>query len=202
MKPRTLLITLFFTLGFTLQNCIQVLDCNFDPVPEFFDITGMSILHMDASRKIIDTSSISLGNYRSIVLSFEVDFVVHQELLKPNFSLMNAAYGCDPPVPGTQGSKEEAFDNITVITLYDFDENHSASDTINDVLWVEGINPIPDDSLEAFLEMEKGNVSSERLELRFISSPKVDQEFQVKIIVDLSTGESFEATSEAIFFTP
>jgi len=200
MKSRTLLITLFFTVGFTFQNCYQIIECNFEPAPPFFDITGMNILHTDESLRAIDTSVISLRDYHALLISFEVDYIVHQEISRPSFSLMSAAYSCDPEVPGSRGSKEEAFENITVITLNDFDENHTALDTINDVFWVDGISPIPDDSLNGFLQTEKDNVSSEMLELRFITLPALGQKFQVRIIVDLSNGESFEALSEAIVF--
>lgn len=197
MNSRTLFMTLCLTLGISIQNC-----CRFDPAPEFFDISGMSLTHTDRNHSAIDTTSISFSDYGHLLVSFEVDYLAHDEYHLKDFSLMSSAYGCEPEVPGYSGSKEEAFDNITVITLRDFDDNHLAMDTINDVLAVNDYDSFRGTKLETFLIEKEDNVSTERLEFSFTAMPKLNQEFQVKIIVDLSTGESFEATSEAIFFKP
>jgi len=203
MKSRTLLLTALLTIGFTFNNCDDPYDCgDFGDILDFFDIKDVSIAHMDSEMDYLDATTVSYEDYGSLQLRFVVDYIASaQEHNHFSFSLMNQAYSCTPPVPGSQGSKEESIDNITVITLNDFDDNHMANDTINDLMSAAYVYREEDiKSLEQFITESNTKVESELLSLSLNSRPTLDQEFQVRIRVDLSTGERYETISDPITF--
>ena len=61
-------------------------------------------------------------------------------------------------------------------------------------------NPIA--LITQFLEEQTGNLQGESMILELKKAPKLNQEFKVKVVVELSTGEVFEVESELIVITP
>lgn len=159
----------------------------------------MQIDHLDPTKNLLSSDSISYSEYGFISMRFLVDYIVYQPTSRWNFSLMNAAYSCTPPIAGTLGSKEEAFDDIQVITMNEFDENHNAGSSINDLIEIsnrsEDFLPLND-----FLNNFEGTVPTEWFQLLLTKRPNLNQNFQVKVIVTLSTGENYEVDSDVVTF--
>ena len=203
MKFKTIILTILLVSGISFQSCSddECLCCTNGEYKAFFDIQDLQVKHWDVNQKQIENNSIRFEDYGFINLHFIVEYLVHQRNNRFNFSLINSAYGCSPLPPGEKGSKEEAFESLQIITLNDFDENHKAGDTINDLLEVvdffQGNDPV---LLNDFLLNHTGNVPSEYLILRILQAPTFNEDFQIRVIVNLSTGERYEEMSDIIKF--
>ncbi len=203
MNFKTTLLTLLMITGVSFLSCSDELCdcCTTGEYRGFFDVQDMRVNHFDANFRIVEESEILFEDYGAINLHFIVDYVVSQEFKHFDFSLINAAYGCSPVQPGIEGSKEEAIESLQVITVNDFDEDHKAGESINDLLEmvdiILGNDPM---LLEDFLNDFTGNVPSEYFTLRLLERPNLSDDFQVSVMVELSTGESYEATSDVITF--
>jgi len=108
-------------------------------------------------------------------------------------------YGCTPAQPGQLGSKEESIESFQVLTLNDFDDNHLAGESINDLFEITNlaIEPVP---LKEFLTNFTENVPQEWFNLRLLNEPTLSKAFQVMVNVSLSTGENYQASSSIINF--
>ncbi len=200
MNSKILLATLFFTIGFAFQNCGDGLNCDFGPVPDYFDVQGMSLSHWNTDRQQIDSLQIDFNEYGYLVTRFDVEYIAMQEPPASGFSLISVVYGCTPPEPGQLGSKEESFENISVVTLRDYDENHFAGDTINDLIELVDIYDGSLGDLDNFLLQDEKGVLNEFLLFSLKSSPTLNQEFQAEVTIELSTGEKYKELSEVVNF--
>lgn len=210
MNLRTGLLTLLLITGISFQNCTET-DCDCciaGDIPQYFDIQDLQVRHAQANFQDIETDAIPFEDYGFINVHFQVDYVVlqhdEQKLWSPfNFSLINSAYGCSFLPSGYKGSKEESIESFDVITVNDFDEEHRAGDSINDLLELDLRNveialaqgPI---ILEEFLASYSGNVPSEYFFLKLLKEPTLDNDFQIRLVTTLSTGESYEEVSSVI----
>jgi len=200
MNSRSLLITALLIVGFSFHNCSDPFDCgDFGEVHDFFDIQGLSIFHVDADGGPLDSDSIRYRDYGYFTIYYDVEYLAYQQERSFDFSLMSQAYGCSPEIAGLAGSKEEAYESITIITLNDFDENHMANDTINDLI-LSGYSDTEQIELDGFIDGQEGNVESQYLYLSLKKKPSLNQEFQFRIRVDLSTGERYERISDPVVF--
>jgi len=201
MNSRTVLLILFFFVGFSFQNCTKnnILDCSFPPAPDFFDIQSMVVNHVGLDKRTIESDIIDFEDYGFLSFSFFVEYLSFQKPETWNFSLMNGVYGCSPPEAGTLGSKEESFIDIQFLTLNVFDEEHGAGTSINDLLEITNLerDPVP---LNYFLMTYKNNVPTEWYLLKLKKRPTMNQDFQFKVIVDLSNGEQYEEISKVVRF--
>lgn len=194
MKSKVVLLTTLLTIGFTFQNCIP--ECNCSPIDTpFFDIKGIAISNMPSKAEV------DFENYFGIYMSYQVDYItsVCEKKQDWGFSLMNTALACDCDFNGSQGSKNEKLDNVTVITLNDFDSEHLANDTINDLMQVR-VGEFNLVDLDQYLQQDSMLIPKVNLELGLMlkKAPELNKSFEVKIIVDLSTSETYEATSQPI----
>jgi len=94
---------------------------------------------------------------------------------------------------------------IGLFPLNDFDADHLANSNINDLfdyyggMWTYGLNDVI--PFTQFLEEEMENLSEEDMVLELKKAPEINQEFKVKVIMELSTGEVYEVETEPIFIT-
>jgi len=199
MNKKTFLILFFLIGGLTLQQCKKDCECCFAPVPGFFDIQDLEISHLNLQRGGLENNTLAFEDYGFLNLNFLVEYIAHHQEKKLNFSFINSAYGCTPPQPGSEGSKEEAIELLDIITINNYDENHLAGQSINDILELQDyhINPI---LLTDFLNEHDGNVPHEWLTLKLLAEPTMNKTFQVKVILNLSTGENFETLSPTVNF--
>ncbi len=93
---------------------------------------------------------------------------------------------------------------MSIITINDFDTDHLAGSEIHDLLDYFGSAYEPGwdaSTLEEYLSNQTGeNLEREDVLLKLKKAPDSDTPFQVKITMELSTGEKYEATSPAIVF--
>ena len=203
MNFKTLLLTAILFVGFGIQSCEEDY-CDCCTVGEyrgFFDIQDVQVSHWDSTKRPIDQAILRYEDYGFINMHFVVDYVVHQESRGFDFSFMSSAYGCSPESPGVEGSKEEALESLQIITINDFDDEHKAGESINDLLEFNDIRfggaPV---LLESYLDSLTGNVPTEYFVLGLLKEPEIDKNFQVRAEMQLSTGEYYEATSPLISF--
>lgn len=199
MNYKKTLLTLFLITGITFQNCSDC-ECCFGDYKQYFDIQDIRIDHYDNEESILDVDNISFEEYGFLSLFLEAKAVAYHRKKSWNLSLINSAYSCSPPLPGGSGSKEESIDNLEIITLNDYDDDHKAGDSIKDLLEIsnEDFEQEPE-ALNSFL-MDLGKVPFNWFKLKLISKPTLNQDFQVKINLDLSTGEKYEAFSKKMTF--
>lgn len=204
MKWKTLLLSTLFVVGFIVPSCNFGNDCDFDPVPNFFDIGGMSLTNHQAERvykccfnELKDSSSVALDEYW-ISMDFAVSYFFGQiEKLDDmyEFDFMNSALACSPPERGENGSKEK-IKNITVITLNDFDDAHPAGDTINEFIYVYVAENKVD--LNQFLNNNISFVKRENMVFQLKSLPVAESYFKAKIVLMLDNGEEYTAETNDI----
>ena len=211
MNFKTIVLTLFLAIGFSIsfQNCDLDDDsvCNCPTLfGEYFDITGFDLTH---NARVEDCCQIAIApgqgvvfdDYLNLTLSYFVSYYSRIDAPQPrwNFSLMNEALACTCIENGWKGSMDEVLDNITITTLYDFDEQHAANDTINEFFQVNLGDEVV--ALDTYLERDSTAVNAEFLFLELKKAPEAREEFQVRVKLDLSTGESYERESTVIRIT-
>jgi len=190
-KTKILLLTILFTVGFTFQNCKKC------PPFEgaYFDIQGFEIInYTTTSGDVIEENQVvEFPFYGSLTLSFDVEYLANH--FEPNhsngFSLMQTVYAEDCLSSGVNGSKEERIKSLTVLTLNDFNDVYRANDTINDMLNVVG-TPY---NLNEYLDTDTSLIQNQEFELDLSIPPSLNEAFKVKMILELSTNETYEAES-------
>ena len=197
---RTKVLVFALVVGLPLQMCSPENgdDCNCGPITgRYFDINGMELNNY----KTVGTNSVSLmvadeavqyDDYAGLLVDYSVDYISQSRSKWPSFSLIPSAYACSCVSDGDRGSKNEKLANLTVITLNDFDDDHLANDTINDLIVVKGFYYEGDQYLEDYLVSDTINIQFPGIQLL------VDKNYKVKVIVELSTGEVYQKVSESI----
>jgi len=205
---RILLLTLLLSTGFLLPSCEKdVTSCDGVDVNAFryFDIQGIdAFIYKDALgfelMTTIDTITFSgkVGLYLDYVAEYHA---IVEPSKSTSFSLINSAWACSIPVGGYDGSKTEKLVNLSIVTLNDFDEMHLANSSINDLLDYDGTYDIGEKMpLEDFLANQSENIMYEILTLQLKKAPELNREFRYKVMVELSTGEVYEAESVPVYF--
>ncbi len=198
---KTLILTLILTIGFTFQQCI---DCKCPTITQpYFDIQAMELQeNIRNYPNLEENTEVDFVDFSSLSIFFEADLVSSAKApCKHGFSLMNSAYACSCIEGGHEGSKNEYLDNLTIITLNDFDSLHLANSSLND-LWStydERYEKIP---VNDYLQQDTSKISSQEMTLFLSKAPELDSSFQVKIIAELSTGEVYEAESSRFILLP
>ncbi len=201
MRIKTCILTLVLAIGFSFSNCDPFDDdCNCPPVLDYFDIQGLELKSYKQSGEcckdeISENEEINFSDYHSLFLFYEVDYI-SQNHNHWNFSLMNSALACSCIGDGAQGSKNEKLNSFTIITLNDFDSDHLANAPINDFFSVKVVNDFVD--LNEHLSQDTSLILNQFLELKLKKAPELDNEFKVKVIVNLSTNETYESESAPI----
>lgn len=200
---KTVLLTLILSIGFLLPSCDRDPDafCNCPEVIPYFDIMDLKIHNTEKVEdfsRIIDSNqdSISSDRFEGIFLEYLVDY--HSDI-NFNFSVMNSAFGCSCVGSGYKGSATEKIESFEIITLNDFDDDHPANTSINDLFIVSiettGQAPL---SLNDFLLDTSSFIKYEYLPLRITKTPQNNPDFHIKVILKLSTGEEYEVENSPI----
>ena len=204
LKTKVLVFALL--IGLPLQMCTPGGgdDCNCGPITgRYFDINGMGLKNYkkvgeNSLRIMLPNEAVSYGDYAGLTVDYSVDFISQIQSRWPSLSFIPSAYACSCIFDGESGSKFEKLSNLTVITLNDFDEAHRANDTINDLIIVKGIYFEEDAYLQAYLENDTTNIRVPAIQLLVDRKPTLNENYKVKIKVELSTGEVYEKVSETI----
>ncbi len=202
---RTKILVIALVVGLPLQMCSPENggDCNCGPVTgRFFDIKGME-LHSykktgeNSAALMTENEAVTYNDYSGLSVQYTVDYISESRSQWPNFSLIQSAYACSCIFDGDSGSKNEKLSNITVITLNDFDESHKANDTINDLILATAYS-LEDQYLQDYLLNHTENIPFPGINLKVDRKPTLNENYKVKIIVELSTGEVYQKVSESI----
>lgn len=203
---RTKVLVFALLIGLPLQMCTPGGgdDCNCGPITgRYFDINGMLLNNYkwvgeNSVSLMVPNEAVSYNDYAGLTVEYSVDFISQKRSKWPNFSLTPSAYACSCVGNGESGSKNEKLSNLTVITLNDFDENHRANDTINDLIVVKGFYNQEDQYLEDYLVNDTINIQFPGIKLMVDRKPVLNENYRVKVIVALSTGEVYQKVSESI----
>lgn len=171
----------------------------------YFDIEGIGILaYTDFIQRteIPPLATVTFDELDKVYIDYQVEYTTSVQSKNDwSFSLIPTANACSY-VPGTKGSKEQGIVDFSIITLNDFDAEHLANTSINDLFDYFGSNwqPLENSiSLAQFLENQTGLIQEEGMFLNLKKAPELEEEFKVKVVMKLSTGEVFEVESEPIF---
>ena len=196
---KTLVLTLMLTVGFSFQSC-DFLGCSCEKLQsKYFNIGGISATNF---RKRGTCCADKMGAGEAVALAdhhLSVRYQVSYFSAKPSrparsaFSLINQAVACDCLDDGYLGSKER-LKSLTVVTLNDFDAQHLANDTINDLL---RITTLPDKSedLTTYLRGDTALIGQQDYVLYLQKRPALRTDFAAKITVALQNGESYTTTT-------
>ena len=203
---RTKVLVFALVVGLPLQMCSPENggDCNCGPVVgRYFDINGMDLNNFkktgdNSVAKMIANEAVPYAEYAGLAVEYQVDYISQSRSKRPSFSLISSAYACSCIGDGDYGSKYEKLSNITVITLNDFDETHAANDTINDIVLVKSFLSEEDSYLNDYLVNDTLNIRFPGIQLKVDRKPTLDENYKVKVIVELSTGETYQKVSESI----
>lgn len=201
---KTFALTLYFFIGILIPACDWVGiddDCNCGGT-RFFNVIDLRVdAFKDISSSVLVTPGerLFLDEFEGFYLDYEVDYhACANPRTDWSLSLMNTAWACSCAV-GYDGSKNEGLIDLTVTTVNDFDDDHLAGSSINDLLQYRGSFWETDDlPFPEFLEEEKADkLRFEDMKLSLLKAPEIDSVFQVQIRMELSTGEVYEASSPA-----
>ena len=193
-KAKVLLLTILLTVGFSFQNCSIRCNC---PVfeGEFFDIQGMDIVNYTTSSgdEIEENEVVEFPFYGSMTLLFDVDYVASncRHNNSGGFSLMSSAYACSCLDNGISGSKNEKISSLNIVTLNDFNDDFMANDTINELINVRGTQL----NVNEYLASDTSLIRNRAFEMDLSIPPSLNEEFKVKVFLELSTNETYEAES-------
>jgi len=201
MKAKTIFLTLILTIGISFQSCERI-DTGFgcggqsSTSGNYFDIHGISVINYKkrgecCADPIKQGETVSFSDIAFIDIKYLVDYIaLNNNKSASGFSLMNSLNACTPVENGQAGSKTEKLKNLFVITLNDFDSSHLSNDTINDLLLCN-INQ----DINEYLAQDTGRIKRPDLSLSLKSRPILDNEFKYKVLLELSTGEKYQANS-------
>ena len=207
---KTIGFMLFLMTGFAIPACEKTVVDSCDGVvfQNYFDIQGVHVsTYTDYFNqdRVLPSETITFAELDKMYIDYQVLYITSIQAKRDwSFSLIPTANACSY-IPGTKGSKEEALVSFSITTLNDFDADHLADTNINDLFDYYGSKWQPLDtpiSLVQFLEEQTGNLQGEGMILELKKAPELNQEFQVKVVMELSTGEVYEIDSEPIIIVP
>ncbi len=209
MKLRFKYFAILILCGFLTPFCAREddFDCDFPDLP-FFDIQGLALYEVIQDRdgfrinNAVDTT-FELRRDRDVVLPlvYLVDYVVDARPASSNLSefLSPKLFACSPAF-GLDGSKEERHAGVTVTTILPYSSSYPPGAIINDEVLI-GDHPLgvinsPLDSLV----MDTSLIQGQQLAM-LIPSPATADTMQLRIELNLSTGEMYELTTPRFVYT-
>ena len=157
----------------------------------FFDIKGINeAFHLDNTGRILaDGDSLAFEDWRELEIHFLVDYIAsYQELESFRNPFANNLYACSCADDGWNGSKNESFLSVSVVSLNDYDSLHLANDTINDL--VEWCYP-QQMTLADFNTTAPHTVEETLIGIGLNSKPILNTEVQLKVYIELNNSEKY-----------
>ena len=208
MKSKAVFLTFFLIIGFSFLRCNND-NCGDYVSSPYFDIQDVAMTNFiyESSNELTGIGKnrqVSKNETTLIFLDYSVEYHAQTTPHEP-FSITHTAYGCTPLEDGHAGSKDEILENLTIVTLNDFDANHLANDTINDLFRVPSheyyqVFVGTGETLNTFLTQNTAPIKKEDLFLELLQKPTLNDTFQVKIMMELSTDEVYEMESLPFVF--
>ncbi|QJX48178.1 hypothetical protein HMJ29_15075 [Hymenobacter taeanensis] len=193
---KAIALTTLLAIGFSLQNC-DLYGCKCDKSKgKYFILTGISVENYKkrgdcCADKLENNQQVAFQDFSLDVRNF-VRFYSAQLPQSSPFSLIPTASACDCIADGYLGSKQK-LQSLTVITLEDFDAQHLANDTINDLLNAQFYLTSYD--LNTYLLTDTATITQQGYTLTLKKKPELNPSFRVRVDVRLRGGEMYQATS-------
>lgn len=204
-----LCLILILSIGVWIPACNVEGDIN-DPcgcptVNQFFDVEGITLRNMNKNF-FLREDALNVLNWEdyNLALNFTGRFYGKLEHSFPLFSTISRAYACSCPKPGDGGSKERV-ETIHIISLHDFDENHSAGDTINEFVYIdhyfdsESNTEIAEMPLDEFMANGSRRITRPLFRFGLSHAPFLNDTLQLALHIKLDNGEFYEAEVEPVF---
>lgn len=195
-------LTLLLTIGFSVQQC-NPLGCSCDKLRgKYFDIQGISA---DSFRKrgtccadrMKAGEDVTLADH-NLGVRYQINYFSAQ-LPHPRrapFSLISSAAACDCIEDGYLGSRER-LRSFTVVSINDFDAQHLANDTINDLLRTTVV-PGQTSDFTAFLQADTAFIQHHDYVLYLKKRPELRTDFAARITIVLQNGESYTTSTPPV----
>ncbi|WP_147320795.1 hypothetical protein [Hymenobacter lapidiphilus] len=192
-------LTLLLSTGISIQGCDRD-ECGCGRIEgNYFDIKGISADNFKkrgtcCSDRVSSGQEVKLEDY-SLIVRYSVSYFsrqTHQNHQAP-FSLISQAYACTCRTNGGLGSKEK-LKSFTVVTLNNFDAQHQANDTINDLLTISTASGAFD--LSTGIKTDTTSIKQTDYSLLLKKKPVAD--FAARISVELQNGEVYTSTTESV----
>lgn len=201
MSFKTKILTLILFIGFNFscekEHCDGASCCGGLPAVNYFNIIGLKANLFGFGGQLKENDSES-ANHLELLFDFQLDYHSHNSPNKGFISIGTPSYACSPNWGGS-GSKTEMFEEVTIISIYDYNKNFSAFDTINELLDLSLGGQI--DPITHYFE----NLLDKRAFGPYPILEKPDFEgahsykpFQLKLIIKLNNGEKYEALSPLV----
>jgi len=208
-SAKVLGLTLFLFIGFIVPSCDKSEDDDFGcdcSQYKHFDIQGFRDFSYTRDsffqEEILPFDTVSFAEFKGgAIIRYLVDYHAFAEPKhKRSFSLISTANACSC-IGGYAGSKTEKIKDFTITTINDFDNEHPAGSSINDLLITGDFqgNFLPFDE---FLNNQTGFIMQEWRILKLKKPPVLNPEFNFKIRLELSTGEIYEKAGFPIYILP
>lgn len=213
MKHKLMILFGAYLLIFILSlvSCDNKDDCNFGSSK--FRVTGLNgsvgkIFYYISSSDTQINSVLPIANatinYKdfAILLNSQIVFATNKSLPLNNFSLINSAYACSPPIPYT----DENIDSIVISATKDFDKNYLAGSNLNDLFDISnfsnGLSSLKDKvHLKDYFKIERPALESFILTLRQAPEITTDFVFLVKYYQRGVDFKTFEFSTSNVVIT-
>lgn len=192
MKVLNIIILTAFL--FSLSGCRE--DCECDLTKPYFDVIGIDANHHFQNKE--ENNEVNANDYIGVRVESQVNYIAYDHSCSTipfSFSLISSATACDCPQNGQNGSKNESYEKIEIITLHDFDSTHLSGDTISD-LFLYDRKPLSDFDKEAF-----GTIKTRFLDLKLSQQPTINSTLKFAVYISLSTGEAYRDTTSLLTLT-
>lgn len=194
-KIRTIGLVLMLNLPISLF--ISCDNCEFAPVPNYFDVQGAQSFIYARSKfshlEILnENSKIERQGLSGIQIKYQVTYIASKLSSLSNSRLI----ACSPPIPGGAGAKSEKIKSLNVISLFDYDDKIKAGSRINEYL----VEPYSNLMLDDYI-LQELNIPAEEFNLNFNRYPDLNSsKAQFKIEIELNNSEKYTMTTAEIRF--
>ncbi|MEO0898390.1 MAG: hypothetical protein AAFY71_18395 [Bacteroidota bacterium] len=192
----SLFLGLFGVPGCGLDPCGGDLP---DPLP-FFDIEDMrvKVSKEDPFRvDIVNEDTLLYSALRDFQIRFGVNYVAQHQPFNPlplMLPFTTSSFACSPIPGGYEGSKEEILTDISITTLFDYDDDHPTGSSINDLFEIDQLHATSTANLpvDSFLIEQTKPIVDKNLLLYLSQAPAENGDVAFRIKVEFSTGEVYE----------
>ena len=202
IASKTIGLTLLLAVGFTGQQC-NPLGCGCDDFRgKYFDIQGISV---DSFRKrgsccadrMKAGEDVTLADHH-LGIRYQISYFSAQRPrpTRAPFSLISPAAACSCIEDGYLGSRER-LRSFTVVTINDFDAQHLANDTINDLLQTV-VYPGQTTDLVTYLQADTTLIQQRDYVLYLKKRPVLRPDFAARMTIVLQNGESYTAITQPV----
>ena len=206
-RLRVTLLTLYLFIGILVPSCDWFTDdCDCSGY-QYFDVEGLDLqafVNEAEGRRVEENETLRLSDFEGFYLDYLVTYHARAERCsRGSFNLLSPLLACSC-LPGGTGSKTEELVAFTITTLNDFDADHPAGSSLNDVFLYQGSYfNTGAGSLVNFLDEEgQRMLTREDIRLRPDRAPTLDSVLHLQMTLELNQGETYTVESVPFVLLP